>query len=89
VALDQLAHDRFTGTVGLRHRVENAAARFVLGRERRPEERQDGLPRKRRKLMDKARKVDQAHARLQECAIGIVTSIQHAGEASTIASMSW
>src|SRR5215207_11569742 len=60
IGLDQAAHHRFRGPVGLGDRIEIARA-LVVDRERGPEERQDGFAGRRRKTADEGCKIDDRH----------------------------
>src|SRR5207249_11474811 len=60
VRLDQAAHHRFGGAVGLGDRIEIAGA-LVVDRERGPEERQDGLAGSSRKAPDEGCEIDDRH----------------------------
>src|SRR6185295_7694084 len=60
VGLDQAAHHRFGGAVGLGNRIEVAGA-LVVDRERGPEERQDGFAGRRREAADEGCEIDDRH----------------------------
>ena len=60
VGLDQAAHHRFGGAVGLGDRIEIARALVVDG-ERGPEERQDGFAGRSRKAADEGCEIDDRH----------------------------
>src|SRR5215207_7898051 len=60
IALDQAAHHRFRGAVGLGDRIEIARALVVDG-ERGPEERQDGFTRRSREAADEGCEIDDRH----------------------------
>src|SRR6185436_2782921 len=60
IGLDQAAHHRFRGAVGLGDRIEIARA-LVVDRERGPEERQDGLAGRGGKAADEGSEIDDRH----------------------------
>ena len=60
---DQAAHRHFGGAVGLGHRIEDAALRFVLGADRAAEKRDDHFAGNLREPFDEGGEIDRGHRR--------------------------
>src|SRR5437762_12615275 len=61
IVLDEPPHHRLRRAVGFGDRIEIVAVAFVLDRERRPEERQDGFAGSGRKAADEGCEIDDRH----------------------------